>query len=170
MIKFKERSYSSKLVCPVNKVIRKEPHKRTRHYYEDKKGASQNIDTYMDGIFVAFKEILDARNGHLDFITAKYAKEEIVELIKMCGGDPDKFKNQEEEEEGYNKQKRFEDFKVGEYVKYKGEIWTVMHLFPERSYVGLELDPFDLEPEKVEKYDGVTLFRDHWRTILENEN
>lgn len=67
--------------------------------------------------------------------------------------------------EKYNKQESFEDFKIGQPVKYKGKIWTVVDLFPCRNYVGLEYDPYDNDNEDQD-YD---LFRDYWKDILNNE-
>ena len=45
-----------------------------------------------DGILAGFEQMMRSRDGHVDIITTRRAREEIAQLVRRCGGDPERYK------------------------------------------------------------------------------
>jgi hypothetical protein len=81
-INYSARNYGEK---SVDSMIRIEPGSRLTGF----PSPQLNVSDEITGILIGFKRILNARDGHLDIITTKYAEEEIRDLIRLCGGQVD---------------------------------------------------------------------------------
>jgi hypothetical protein len=66
--------------------IPEQPYKRCRDNPEN------NFNHTVTGILIGFKYVLGKRKGWLDIITCNDTIEEIKDLIRKCGGDPEKYK------------------------------------------------------------------------------
>lgn len=90
MIDYKKRKYADEQgpreelerAEKINKILRTEPENRVQ-------SCGNKVEDKINGILLGAIKIAESRGGHIDFITLKYAKEEIKELIKECGGSVD---------------------------------------------------------------------------------
>ena len=73
-------------VPEIDALLNRKPETRRRE------SSGDLLDDAIVGILIGYSAVYKHRDGWIDLVTTGYAKEEIIQLIKDCGGDPSKIK------------------------------------------------------------------------------